>query len=173
MGGYLEKLKSIKSATHGTAKTAKRTFYSKYSDRDRHISEKKPKIPSPEPAKMGPEYTRLWNRAWELAEWIDDPAAAPIEERRAKLPELDNLRDRMAAIYSNGTNKPVPPAAPEPETSPPDTWHPWNSNGVARDTNPESCPARCRRSGKCYSRAYFKGKPGKVKDCEPENCPHT
>jgi hypothetical protein len=55
-------------------------------------------IPSPEPAGMGPEYERLWHRAWKLANEIDNPEGAPIEARRAKLPELMRMRDRMAAI---------------------------------------------------------------------------
>lgn len=56
------------------------------------------KIPAPEPAGMGPEYADLWNRAWELAEWIDNPDGAPLADRKAKLPELLALRDRMAEI---------------------------------------------------------------------------
>lgn len=126
-------------------------------------------IPAPEPAGMGPEYDRLWNQAWTLADWIDDPAAAPIEDRRAKLPELDDLRERMAAICSNGTNKPVPTAEPDTETSPPGTWMPWKSSST---TTPDTCPAMCKRSGKCYAGAYFKGKPSRAKDCEPETCIH-
>lgn len=98
MGGYLERLKSQKAATRGTAKTAKRGFGSKDSDRGRHISE----IPAPEPAGMGAEYTRIWNQAWTLAEWIDNPQGAPLEARKARLPELDRLRERMAAIVRQG-----------------------------------------------------------------------
>lgn len=128
-------------------------------------------IPAPEPPGMGPEYERIWNQAWELAEWIDDPAAAPIEQRRARLPELDRLRARMAAICSNRTDKPVPPAAPDPETSPPGTWRTWESTGATtRGRTPETCPAKCKRSGKCYAGAYFEGKPGRAKDCEPGAC---
>jgi len=112
---YLKKLKTQKQATGvlpklpkdkisektphtGTAKTAKRGFDSKDSDRGRHISE----IPAPEPAGKGPEYTRIWNQAWELAEWIDNPGGAPLAERRAKLPELEDLRARMAEIEKTG-----------------------------------------------------------------------
>ena len=123
-------------------------------------------VPAPSPVGLGAEYDRLWNEAWRLAELIDNPEGATIEKRRARLPELDRMRERMAEIVRQS-------ARPDPEASPQGIWYPWKSNGVARDTNPESCPARCRTSGKCYSRAYFKGKPGKVKDCEPENCAHT
>jgi hypothetical protein len=55
-------------------------------------------IPAPSPANLGPEYDRLWNKAWELADWIDDPDGAPIAERRARLPELMQMRDRLAKI---------------------------------------------------------------------------
>jgi len=130
----------------------------------------KPPTPPPSPAGMGAEYDRLWNEAWRLADFIDDPSAAPIEQRRARLPELDRLRARMAAICSNGTDKPAPPAAPDPETSPPGAWHTWESSTATRDRSAETCPARCRRTGKCYAAAYFKGKPGPVKDCEPDGC---
>ncbi|WP_156887660.1 hypothetical protein [Desulfotignum balticum] len=109
-----------------------------------------------------------------MAEWIDNPAAAPIEVRRARLPELDDLRERMAAICASRTNKPVPPAGPEPEPSPPGTWHTWESTDTttAMAPTPKNCPAKCKRSGKCYAGAYFKGKTGRVKDCEPETCIH-
>lgn len=56
------------------------------------------KIPAPEPAGMGPEYDRLWNEAWRLADFIDDPDGAPIEARRARLPELNQMRARMDKI---------------------------------------------------------------------------
>lgn len=111
MGGYLERLKKKKCQggvlpklpkvkkdenmpTGGTAKTAKRSFDSKDSGWGGHISE----IPSPSPAGLGPEYESLWNRAWRLADFIDDPQGAPLAERKAKLPELDRLRGRMAEI---------------------------------------------------------------------------
>jgi hypothetical protein len=140
---------------------------------DRMVKSKKippapAEIPAPEPAGLGAEHDRLWNEAWCLAEWIDNPEGAPIEDRRARLPELDRMRERMAEIVRQAS-----PAGPDPETSSPGTWYPWKSTSVTRDTNPESCPARCRRTGECYSRAYFEGKPGKVKDCELEDCTHT
>lgn len=71
-------------------------------DRDRVDRKTGSEIPAPEPAGMGAEYTRIWNQAWILAEWIDNPQGAPIEARRAKLPELDRLRERMAAIVRQG-----------------------------------------------------------------------
>jgi hypothetical protein len=209
MAGYLERLKSKKTATHGTAKTAKRPFDSKDSDRGRHISEKTPEIPSPEPPGMGPEYDHLWNEAWRLADWIDDPDGAPIEDRRAKLPELEQRGEtgaslraigrqvaaevekyfetkvnpdtiRKRAERSSGTNVPKsknPTITSDSEEikqiKPPGTWHTWESTeATTRDRNPESCPARCRRTGKCYALAYFKGKPGPAKDCEPDGCIH-
>ena len=112
MAGYLERLKAKKrfpqalqklqkgsnTPEHDTAKTAKSPFYSKCSEEGGLISE----IQAPEPAGLGPEYTDLWNRAWNLADWIDDPYGAPIGERRAKLSELDDLKERMVKIVRHG-----------------------------------------------------------------------
>jgi hypothetical protein len=56
-----------------------------------------PEIPAPEPAGLGAEYDRLWNEAWLLAEFVDGDTA-PIAERRARLPELMQMRDRLAKI---------------------------------------------------------------------------
>lgn len=71
------------------------------------------------------------------------------------------------------TLKTIP--APEPpgmgaeyETATMGAWMPWESSGTS--TAPNQCPARCKRSGKCYGIAFFEGKPGKAKDCEPETC---
>jgi hypothetical protein len=100
-----------------------------------------------------------------LADFIDDPEGAPLADRRAKVPELDDLRQRMAAIE----RQVVPPAGPDPETSPTGTWMPWGSTAT-RDRRLDGCPAMCKRSGKCYAGAYFKGKPGPAKDCEPDGC---
>lgn len=133
-------------------------------NREQIISELQ--IPAPDPAGLGPEYERLWHRTWKLADYIDNPDGAPLADRRAKLPELDRLRERMAEIERQAG----PPAGPEPETSPPGTWMPWESSSSTRDRNPDTCPARCRRMGKCYAEAYFKGKPGKVMDCKPDDC---
>jgi hypothetical protein len=184
MVGYLERLKMKKRQgevlpkqpkvkkdenmpTGGTAKTAKSPFDSKDSKGGGHISGM---IPAPEPPGLGPEYHRIWNQAWTLADWIDDPAAASLAERKAKLPELDRLRGRMADIERQA----VPTSRPETETSLSGIWMPWDSTWTStRDTNPENCPAKCRRTGKCYALAYFKGKPGPAKDCEPETCAHT
>jgi hypothetical protein len=122
-------------------------------------------IPAPEPAGMGAEYESLWHRAWKLADFIDNPAEAPLAERRARLPELDDLRERMAAIEKAGV---VSHGTPAPD--PAGTWTPWESIGTTRDRSPDTCPAMCKRSGKCYARAYFKGKAGKAAECMPDDC---
>jgi hypothetical protein len=124
--------------------------------------------PAPEPASLGAEYADLWNRAWKLADFIDNPQAAPLAERKARLPALDRLRERMADIERQTT----PTATPEPKPAPPGTWHTWESIGTTRDRSPENCTAMCKRSGKCYAGAYYQGKPGKAKDCEPDGCIH-
>ena len=147
----------------------------------RRESPNKPPNPAPEPPGMGPEYERIWNRAWELAEWIDNPDGAPLAERCAKLPELDDLRERMAAIVQAGSNEPatenLTAASDSKEIKqikpPTGTWYVWKSTGGTKGRISETCPARCKRSGKCYGVAYFKGKPGPAKDCEPKSCAHT
>lgn len=55
------------------------------------------------PAGSTLEYKKLWAEAWTLADWIDDSRGAPIEERRARLPELMLLCDRMAEIEKTYT----------------------------------------------------------------------
>jgi hypothetical protein len=150
MGGYLERLKEKKCQgevlpklpkvkkdenmpTGGTAKTAKRAFDSKDSGWGGHISET---MPSPSPAGMGPEYERIWNQAWKLAEWIDDQSAAPIEERRARLPELNKLRARMAEIEKAGAQI---PAGLDPEPLTAGAWIKWESNTTTtRDRTPDT-----------------------------------
>jgi hypothetical protein len=111
----------------------------------------------------------LWNQAWRLADFIDDPKVAPIEGRRAKLPELYHLRAQMADIERQG----AAPGTEPPAVTPPGTWIKLESDGTStRDTTPEQCPAMCRRSGKCYGKAYFEGKPGKAAECIPADCKH-
>jgi hypothetical protein len=137
------------------------------SDQTNTTKEVESKKMAPEPAGLGAEYDHLWNEAWRLAEWIDNPDSAPIEERRVCLPRLDRMRERMAEIERQA----VPPAGPDHVTAPADTWHTWESSSTTtRDRSPEICPAKCKRSGKCYALAYFKGKSGKVMECKPDDC---
>jgi hypothetical protein len=93
-------------------------------------------IPAPVPAGMGPEYERIWNQAWKLAEWIDDQATAPIEERRARLPELNKLRARMEEIEKAGAQI---PAGLDPEPLTAGAWIKWESNTTTtRDRTPDT-----------------------------------
>jgi len=166
----LQKLqKGSNTYNHGTAKTAKSPFYSFCSRDGGHILEKTSEIPSPTPAGMGPEYQRIWSQAWTLADWIDDPDGAPLEERRARLPELMMLRDRMAEIENTGgLVLDDPPRLVKPKDT--GTWTKWEPASGRDPIIPETCPARCKNIGKCYARAYFKGKPGRAVECEPDKC---
>jgi hypothetical protein len=126
-------------------------------------------IPSPEPADLGAEYNRIWNQAWTLADYIDDPAAAPLADRKAKLPGLMQMRERMAEIVRQA----LPKAGPEPETSPMDAWMPWESSGaITREWTADTCPARCKQTGRCYGKSYFTGKPGPYPgpECDKDGC---
>jgi hypothetical protein len=86
-------------------KTEQRNTTSKVKDQRTLDRTPAQKIPAPEPAGMGPEYDRLWNEAWELADWIDNPEGAPIEERRAKLPGLMRMRDKLADLERAGAER--------------------------------------------------------------------
>lgn len=39
-----------------------------------------------------------------------------------------------------------------------------------RTLNQTDCPARCKRTGKCFGRAWFEGKPGPSRSCIPQQC---
>jgi hypothetical protein len=87
-------------------------------------------------------------------------------------PEPDTTR---AVKMSVGQNKSIREKFPNKPPDPAGTWMPWESDGTrqaVKDRTAENCPARCKRSGKCYARAYFEGKPGRAKDCEPDGCKH-
>lgn len=48
---------------------------------------------------------------------------------------------------------------------------PWECNRKTKTPEIGTCPARCKQTGKCYGKTYFTGKPGKVIDCTPDQCP--
>jgi hypothetical protein len=69
--------------------------------------------PPPDLSRIQPEdiseYTDLWSRAHELADYIDG-GTAPYEDRIKKLPELEKLVDKMKAIEAD--IKPVSKTGP-------------------------------------------------------------
>jgi hypothetical protein len=84
---------------NGTDK--KYNAYKKYDDRKTQTLET---IPAPEPPGMGPAYDRLWNEAWLLAEFVDGDTA-PYADRKAKLPELMRMRDKLADLERAGAER--------------------------------------------------------------------
>ncbi|CCK82399.1 uncharacterized protein TOL2_C42430 [Desulfobacula toluolica Tol2] len=48
---------------------------------------------------------------------------------------------------------------------------PWTDNRKKKTPEIGTCPACCKRTGKCYGKAYFDGKPGKARPCVPRQCP--
>ena len=40
-----------------------------------------------------------------------------------------------------------------------------NSEIMQKQGKTGKCPAKCKRTGKCYGIAYFDAKPGKVREC--------
>ena len=142
MSDYLTRLKTKKQATgvlpklpkdkktekvpyYSTAKTAKSSFGSKDSTPVGHFSEKK--ILQNEPlildlSSIHPthrsEYADLWDRAWALSKWIDNPNSdAPWQERAARVPELMQMTDRLKEIEAMPT--------PDRKTHPDGVWHKW------------------------------------------------
>lgn len=41
-----------------------------------------------------------------------------------------------------------------------------------QEFSPENCPARCRRTGRCYGVAWFEHKCGKPIPCQKTECKH-
>ncbi len=163
--GYLEKYTHNTQNPQNTQNPEKETKNTRMV-KTQSTPEKTPaqNIPAPEPAGLGPEYESLWNAAWKLADFIDNPDGAPYEERRARLPELDRLRAEMVEIERQA----VPTAPMDPEG----TWTPWAGTPATKERTAGTCPAQCKRTGKCYGKAYFEGKPGPFPgpECEPNNC---
>jgi len=153
--------KTAKEPTPRTAKTVLSSFDSKDSTRGSLISEK-------------PKYDELWKKAWTLAEWIDDSKSdVPWQERAARVPELQAMSLEISRLE-------------QLEAIPPGTKLVINTAKIqdqsflagfsplkiprSEQASPEACPAKCKRTGKCYGIAYFDGKPGKSEICLPELC---
>jgi hypothetical protein len=64
----------------------------------------------------------------------------------------------------------VVPDQPQPVAEPrePRPVKPEKKAGIKID--PAVCPARCKRSGLCYGRAWFLGKSGPAMPCNPKQC---
>jgi hypothetical protein len=166
--GKAETLADISTSLAGqdTNKDNNLSKNSKISSTSGAILENNNPIQPPEPPGQGHVYESLWTAAWRLADETDNPDSATLAERKAKIPELNRLRAEMAEIERQA----APTAGPDPERSPPDIWHTWESNSTTRVRDPETFPAKDRATGKCYARAYFKGKPGWAVECEPDKC---
>lgn len=46
----------------------------------------------------------LWTKAWALADWVDNPDGAPIEERKLKVPEIERLSRRINKLMEQKRN---------------------------------------------------------------------
>ena len=95
------------------------------------------------------QHDHLWQKAWNLADWIDDSLSAlPWQERAAKVPELQAMSRELDQLEKAGANPPINPKL----------------------DIPGQCPARCKQTGKCYAYAIFDGKPGQPIPCNPDTC---
>ena len=100
------------------------------------------------------KYDQLWNRAWTLADKIDDyQSGIPVEIRRSMMLELDRMRAELSRLESLG-------ARPHGGKVEPVNQAKYSAVLKEKETNPGVCPARCKQTGKCYGRTWFTGKPG-------------
>ena len=104
MSDYLTKLKTKKQATKVLPKLPKGTFGSKGSTQVGHFSKiKTDPAPPPDLSRILPEhvseYTSLWYQAHALADFVDGgEKTAPHADRIRKLPELDQMVEKMRSI---------------------------------------------------------------------------
>jgi len=59
----------------------------------------------PKPTGLGKEYETLWNQAWALADYIDNPDGESLAARQAKIPEIQAMIVRMANIEQAAFDK--------------------------------------------------------------------
>jgi hypothetical protein len=107
------------------------------------------------------QYDSLWKKATALADWVDDSSSpVPWQERAARVPELQGMSseiDRMIAHQKDAPKKaplfkdmsldPNPDVIKKEKPVPPEN----------KPIQPEDCPARYKRSGRCHGQAYFDG----------------
>jgi hypothetical protein len=111
--------------------------------------------PKPEPRQtVQQQYETLWKKAWTLADFVDGDTAL-YEERIKRLPELLDMRDELSRLEQAEPQPPGSAAEPVQQTDVP----------MVHPTNPDTCPAQCKVSGRCYGLTYFLGKPGGSQDC--------
>ncbi len=130
------------------------------------------------------QHDHLWQKAWNLADWIDNPGSdISWQERAAKVPELQAMsleldqleklmRDKLLPLIPINHN-----SVEEAQINlklPSDFlqgFSPLVQVILGKQYTLDNCPARCKQTGKCYGKAYFDAKPGKAIDCVPNQCP--
>ncbi len=132
----------------------------------------------PKVQKLQDELNYLWDKAWKLADWIDDPESdIPWQERAVRVPEVLEMGrqiDRLKEQQNNPVNdctgwlKRDSGSVNQSEYIPlPKIFSPQESQKI----DPDTCPARCKRTGKCYGSVYFTGKAGQSATCTEKQCP--
>jgi len=53
------------------------------------------------------QHDELWEKAWALADEIDDVNGAPIEDRRSMMPELNRMRVELVRLEQAGAKTPT------------------------------------------------------------------
>ncbi|MDY6830984.1 MAG: hypothetical protein SWC96_03955 [Thermodesulfobacteriota bacterium] len=89
-----------------------------------------------------------------------------LEKLKSKTSHLEELPKVPKGVETE--NKATPPTAKSAKT-------PFDSKDSYRGrrfSEIDYCPARCKRTGLCYGRAYFEGKAdGSGRICNPSACP--
>lgn len=139
-------------------------------NREKLISELQ--IPTSSPPGMGADYADPCDQAWQMDDFINDPDGASDNKRRARLPDLLQKRDRMAKQEQTERRQLSEASVPHVEKNVDDfgTYRWWDSVTTKPIVSQADCPARCKRTGKCYGRAWFDGKPGSSRSCIPHQC---
>lgn len=140
-------------------------------NREKIISELQ--IPTSSPPCMGADYANPCNQAWQRDVFIDDPDGASDNKRRARQPDLFQKGDRIAELGNSGERQLLITPLPQVEKNVDDfgTYRWWDSETTKPIVSQNNCPAKCKRTGKCFGRAWFDGRPGPSRPCTPQRCP--
>ena len=125
-------------------------------------------VPPPEPNGLGQEDASFWKQALIQADHFDNPDTTPYDLRESQLSEQMQISDCIAAT-GNTEGIALDSAGPQSKKTDNNTGTliKYESDNITQ----ENCPARCKRTGKCYGTAWFNAKPGPARPCTSEQCP--
>jgi hypothetical protein len=120
-------------------------------------------------------FDSLWQKAWKLADWIDDSkSVVPRQKRAAKVPELQEMSaklDQLEALTKvKKKNNISRELVTEIDLKFLEGFSPIPEFTEPKQYQQDNCPARCKRTGRCYGKVCFSGKPGKAEPCKSDQC---